>query len=204
MNEKEILAKYLPQEVTKTVYNWIIRYKIHFHITRSRTTKLGDYRAPHPRQPYHRISVNHDLNPYAFFITFVHELAHLLTYKQYGNRVKAHGKEWKSHYRRLLEPFLEKNVFPEPLQHTIYQHLQNIKASSHSDVELARMLMQFDDKPKETVIEDLQPGDYFLFQGMRKFLVITKLRKRYKCLETDTQRIYLFQPLTPVTPADGK
>ena len=198
MSEKEILAKYLPEKVVKTVYNWIIRYKIHFTITRSRSTKLGDYRPPNARQPYHRITVNHDLNPYAFFITFVHELAHLLTYKQYGRRVKAHGREWKSHYRRLLEPFLEKNIFPEDPQLTLFQHLQNIKASSHADVELTRMLMQFDGKEQQTLIEDLQPGDRFIFQNYRKFEMITKLRKRYKCLELDTQRVFLFQPLTPV------
>jgi SprT protein len=198
MDGKEILAKYLPEKTVKPVYNWIIRYKIHFRISPGRSSKLGDYRPPDSRRPYHRISVNHDLNPYAFFITFVHELAHLLTYKQYGRRVKAHGKEWKSHYRRLLEPFLEKKVFPDGLQQTVYQHLKNIKASSTADVELSRMLMQFDEGNSKTKVEDLQPGDVFLFQGNRKFRVETKLRKRYKCLELDTQRYYIFQPLTPV------
>ncbi len=197
MNGKEILAEHLPERVVNTVYNWVIRYKIHLKITRSRSTKLGDYRPPDPRKPYHRITVNHDLNPYAFFITFVHELAHLLTYKQYGRRVKAHGREWKSNYRRLLEPFLEKNVFPDNLQPIVFQHLQNIKASSHADVELTRTLMLFDEKP-QTLVEDLLPGDRFVFQGYRKFEVVTKLRKRYKCLELSTQRVFLFQPLTPV------
>ncbi len=197
MNGKEILAEHLPERVVNTVYNWVIRYKVHLKITRSRSTKLGDYRPPDPRKPYHRITVNHDLNPYAFFITFVHELAHLLTYKQYGRRVKAHGREWKSNYRRLLEPFLEKNVFPDNLQPVVFQHLQDIKASSHADVELTRTLMLFDEK-QQTLVEDLLPGDRFVFQGYRKFEVITKLRKRYKCLELSTQRVFLFQPLTPV------
>ncbi len=197
MNGKEILAEHLPERVVNTVYNWLIRYKVHLKITRSRSTKLGDYRPPDPRKPYHRITVNHDLNPYAFFITFVHELAHLLTYKQYGRRVKAHGREWKSNYRRLLEPFLEKNVFPDNLHPIVFQHLQNIKASSHADVELTRTLMLFDEK-QQTLVEDLLPGDRFVFQGYRKFEVITKLRKRYKCLELSTQRVFLFQPLTPV------
>ncbi len=198
-SEKEVLAQYLPGKVVNTVYNWIIRYKIHFKITRSRQTKLGDYRPPAGKFPYHRITVNHDLNPYAFFITFIHELAHLLTYKQYGSRVKAHGKEWKNHYRRLLEPFLEKNIFPEELHNTVYQHLQNIRASSQTDVNLARTLMQFNKNPDETVIEALSPGSFFLFNN-RKFQIIKKLRKRYRCLEPETQRYFLFQPLTPVHP----
>jgi hypothetical protein len=198
MKEKEILAEYLPEKVVSPVYNWIIRYKIHLKITRSRSTKLGDYSPPGSRRSYHRITVNHDLNPYAFFITFVHELAHLLTFKRYGRVAKAHGKEWKASYRRLLEPFLEKNVFPYELQYAVFQHLQNIKASSHADVELTRTLMLFDGKQQETMMEDLQAGDVFLFQGNRRFQVVTKLRKRFKCLELDTQRVFLFQPLTPV------
>jgi SprT protein len=202
MKEKEILAKYLPALAVNPVYHWIIRYNIHLQITRSRRTKLGDYRPPAASKPYHRITVNHDLNPYAFFITFVHELAHLLTYKQYGPRVKAHGREWKSHYRKLLEPFLEQNIFPHELKNSVYSHLQNIKASSGGDIQLTRTLMLFDENPQETRMENLQPGDIFLYQDSRKFQVITKLRKRYKCLEIATERVFLFQPLTPVEKVD--
>lgn len=202
MKEKEILAGYLPEKVVGSVYNWIIRYQIHLKITHGRATKLGDYRPPVHNNPHHRITVNRDLNPYAFFITFVHELAHLLTYRRYGRQVKAHGKEWKVSYRRLMEPFLEKKIFPCELQHAVFQHLQNIKASSQADVELARVLMLFDDKQQETMVEDLQAGDIFLFKGNRRFQIITKLRKRYKCLELATHRIFLFQPLTPVKLVD--
>lgn len=198
MKEKEILAKHLPKAMIDPVFAWIVRYQIHLKITRSRASKLGDYRPPGNRQAYHRISINHDLNPYAFFITFVHEFAHLLTHKQYGRAVQAHGKEWKANYRILMKPFLEKNVFPPNLQRAVYQHLRNIKASSHADVELARILMLFDGGKRETLVEDLQPGDRFLFRNNRKFQVVEKLRKRYKCVELANQRVFLFQPLTPV------
>jgi len=198
MKEKEVLAKYLPKAMVDNVFAWVVRHQIHLKITRSRASKLGDYRPPGNKQAFHRISINHDLNPYAFFITFVHELAHLLTYKQYGRSVQAHGKEWKASYRSLMEPFLEKNVFPSDLQRTVYQHLRNIKASSQADVELARTLMLFDGGKQETLIEDLQPGDRFLFKNNRKFQVVEKLRKRYKCVELANQRVFLFQPLTPV------
>ena len=204
MKEKEILAEHLPEVMIDQVFAWIVRHKIHLKITRSRRTKLGDYSPPMRNQPYHRITINHDLNKYAFFITFVHELAHLLTYKQYGRTVQAHGKEWKANYRKLMTPFLEKNVFPPELQRSIFQHLQNIKASSHADVQLTRTLMQFDGNIQKTFIEDLQPGDRFLFRNNRKFQIVEKLRKRYKCVELDTQRIFLFQPLTPVTPVNGE
>lgn len=198
MKEKEILAEYLPEAMIDSVFAWIVRYHIHLKITRSRASKLGDYRPPNNKQAYHRITINHDLNPYAFFITFVHELAHLLTHKKYGRTVSAHGNEWKNSYFKLMKPFLERNVFPPDLQRAVYHHLQNIKASSHADVELTRTLMLFDSGEKGTFIEDLKPGNVFLFNNNRKFRMIEKLRKRYKCIEIESQRIFLFQPLTPV------
>ncbi len=203
MKEKEILATYLPEAMVDPVFAWIVRHQIHLKITRSRVSKLGDYRPPQSRQAYHSISINHDLNPYAFFITFVHELAHLLTHKQYGREVQAHGREWKANYSKLMKPFLEKNVFPADLQRTVYHHLRNIKASSYADAELTRMLMMFDVGKRETLVEDLKPGDRFFFRDNRKFQMIGKLRKRYKCIELDNQRIFLFQPLTPVKILNG-
>lgn len=204
MKEKEILAEYLPEALTDTVFAWIVRYQIHLKITRRRASKLGDYRPPGNGRAYHRITINHDLNPYSFFITFVHELAHLLTHKQYGSRAQAHGKEWKTNYRKLMKPFLEKNIFPSDLQRSIYRHLRNIKASSQADVELTRTLMLFDGGKQETLIEELQPGDRFLFRNNRKFQVVEKLRKRYKCVELNSRRVFLFQPLTPITVVSNK
>jgi len=77
MSDKEILAQYIPEEAIDKVLNRIIEKKVHLKITRGRRTKLGDYRPP-VRHSNHRISINHDLNPYAFLITFIHEFAHLL------------------------------------------------------------------------------------------------------------------------------
>ena len=198
MNEKDILAEYVPPEAIDMVYHWIVRYKIHLTITRTRSTKLGDYRPP-GRQPYHRISVNHNLNPYAFLITFVHELAHLKTFKKYGPNRQPHGKEWKSIYRQLMEEVLTKKIFPESVEVALRKHLQNIKASSSADVELTRVLRQYD-KHKETCVEDLREGSLFLFQTHRQFEVLSKARTRYKCRELATNKVYLFHALTPVEP----
>ncbi len=200
MNEKEILAEYLPSEAINLVYHWIVRYKIHLTITRKRTTKLGDYRPP-GQNPYHRISINHNLNPYAFLITFVHELAHLKTFKKYGRNRQPHGNEWKSIYRQLMEEVLEKDIFPVALGALLKNHLKNIKASSFADVALTRALQQYDEN-KETRVEDLPKGALFLFQAHRKFEVLSKVRTRYKCRELATDKVYLFHALTPVNPLE--
>ena len=37
------------------VYGYLFRYKVHFHITLERTSKLGDYRCPRPDHTFHEI-----------------------------------------------------------------------------------------------------------------------------------------------------
>src|SRR5258706_7581172 len=95
------LASYLPGNSFDQAASYIQHYKVHLTITRQRQSVLGDYRnAVHGKN--HRITINGNLNKYAFLITLLHELAHLLAFEQYGNRIYAHGKEWKSIYSRLL------------------------------------------------------------------------------------------------------
>lgn len=196
MKEKELLAKYLPAQVVDTVLEEIIRYGIHFRITRSRKTKLGDFRPP-ANGSGPRISVNNDLNPYAFFVTFLHEYSHLLAHEKYRHLKQPHGKEWKRIYREQLGRFLGKNIFPPELEKTLEKHVRNVKASSHSDLELTRAFQKYD--AHQTLrLEDLQQGDVFVFQQNRKFRVLEKVRKRYKCREIASNRIYLFNALTPV------
>lgn len=196
MKERELLAKYLPAQVVDTVLEEIIQHGIHFKITRNRKTKLGDFRPP-VKGHGPRISVNNDLNPYAFFVTFLHEFSHLLTYEKYRHLRHPHGKEWKQIYQEQLGRFIGKDVFPSELEKSIEKHLSNVKASSHSDLELTRAFQKYD--VHQTLrLEDLQQGDIFIFQQNRKFKVLEKVRKRYKCREIESNRVYLFNALTPV------
>lgn len=196
MKEKELLAKYLPEQVVNTVFQEIIKHGIQLRITRSRKTKLGDFRPPvNGYGP--RISVNNDLNPYAFFVTFLHEFAHLLAYEKYRHLKQPHGREWKQIYKEQLDRFLGKDIFPVELEETIKKHMKNIKASIHSDLELTRAFQKYDAHPVLR-LEDLQQGDIFIFQQNRKFRILKKVRKRYKCQEINSNRIYLFNALTPV------
>src|SRR5690606_32853999 len=93
----EALKNYIPEASFDLLMQYILHYKVKLTITRKRKTILGDYRHPHGNLG-HRISINENLNRYAFLITLLHEMAHLLTYEKYGNRVKSHGKEWKTAY----------------------------------------------------------------------------------------------------------
>lgn len=199
MKEQEILARYLPSEAVEKVFSLITENHIHFKISKTRRTKLGDYRPP-IRHPNHRITVNHDLNPYSFLITFVHEVAHLKVYNKFKNSVSPHGKEWKSSYQELMQPFLENGSFPEDVQKVLIRSLRKSKAASTSDIELTKVLQKYDQSTDQIHLESLAANTIFHTENGRQYKKGNRIRTRYKCLNLVNNRFYLFHPLTPVTP----
>src|SRR6185295_15910601 len=87
------IRSFVPEDAVDIVVRWISEYKMILTITNTRQSVFGDYRWPQGTKG-HRISVNGDLNPYAFLITLVHEMAHLTSWERYRNTVSSHGKEW--------------------------------------------------------------------------------------------------------------
>jgi hypothetical protein len=198
------LAAYLPPNSFEQVVEYLHRFKVHLTITRERKSVLGNYRNA-TRQDNHRISVNGNLNPYAFLITLLHELAHLLTYEQYGHRVSAHGKEWKFIYAQLLAIFLMKNIFPKDIVDALQKSIQNPAASSCAEDDLLRVLRMYDQKISDAIlIEELALQELFTTKDGRIFERGEKLRKRYKCKEIKTGMIYLFSPVYEVKKLSGQ
>lgn len=188
----------MPEEAAPIISNWINHTACLFKISRSRSTKLGDYRAPFKGSP-HRISVNYDLNPYSFLITTIHEFAHLQTWNKHRHRVKPHGPEWKQHFKELMNPFLKLNIFPTDINGAIHSYMENPAASSCTDLHLFRTLKAYD-KAKENAltVEALEDGHFFKLKNGRSFQRIEKIRKRYKCMELSSKRMYLFNPIAEV------
>lgn len=199
---RAILEKYLPNDSVDPVMMWLQQYKTHLKITRGRTSKLGDYRPPQNGKG-HQISVNHDLNKYAFLITLVHEFAHLIIWEKYRNKVKPHGKEWKQTYREMMSPFMENGTFPDDIRSVLRSYLSKSYASSSTDLQLSRTLQRYD---KETVLtlEQLEEGNIFQLYNGRTFKKGPLLRKRYRCASLDNKRIYLISPLAQVVFVDSK
>lgn len=192
------LKDYLPQGSFDEVAHYLLHYKVHLTITRERQSVLGDYRNSFADKN-HRISVNGNLNRYAFLITLLHELAHLFTYERFGHRVQAHGKEWKNEYSKILAQFLLKKIFPEDIHRALLKTLQNPAASSCADTTLLRVLHKYDDKKEGiTLVEAIHEGGMFSIKGGRVFKKIEKVRKRIKCVEVATGKIFLFSPVYEV------
>lgn len=192
------LADFIPQGSFVLVEPFLLQYKVHLTITRSRSTVLGDYRNAHSGKT-HRISVNGNLNPYAFLITLLHELAHLITFVRFGNRVMAHGAEWKTEFSSLLKHFLSASFFPSDIRLQLQQSLKNPAASSCADEALMRVLRKHDPRKEGFVlVEELLQGDLFLIKNARLFRREEKLRKRIKAVEINTGKVYLFSPVYEV------
>jgi SprT protein len=192
------LQGYLPPNTYEPVLHYLQHYKVHLTVAKERKSILGDYRHRHGSQT-HRISVNGNLNPYAFLITLLHELAHLLTFENCGNRVSAHGKEWKALFGQLLAQFIEQNVFPADIKTVLLQSLHNPAASSCADENLLRTLKLYDEnKGNAHFVESLPEGALFKTGDGRIFQKGQKMRKRFRCLEVATKRMYLFSPVYEV------
>jgi SprT protein len=186
------LQNYLPDGSFEDVLHYLKQYKVHLTITRQRQSILGDYRHAHAGQT-HRISINGNLNKYAFLITLLHELAHLFTYESFSNRVQPHGPEWKNEFSKILAQFLLKKIFPADVQKALLHTLQNPAASSCGDEKLLRVLHHYDAKKDGVhLVEQITEGSLFAIKGGRIFKRGEKIRKRYKCMEIKTGKLYLF------------
>ena len=92
------------------INTWLNTYNCQLKIKKPRLTKLGDYRCPQNGKG-HIISINNNLNPYAFLITLTHEIAHMMVWEKHQNKVLPHGSEWKEMFQKLMLNFLP--LFPK-------------------------------------------------------------------------------------------
>jgi SprT protein len=194
----QALGEYLPLNTFEPVAAYLQQYKVHLTVTRERKSILGDYRNAYSNRN-HRISVNGNLNKYSFLITLLHELAHLLTFDKYGNRVQSHGKEWKAMFGALLAQFIKSKVFPADIEKELIASLSNPAASSCAEDGLMRILRNYDPKAEgEMLVEEIPAHGLFKLKDGRVFKKGEKLRKRYRCEEVGTKKVYLFSPVYEV------
>lgn len=199
----QALNDYLPPETFLAVAAYLQQYKVHLTIAKERKSILGDYRNAH-QNGNHRISVNGNLNTFSFLITLLHELAHLLTFEKFGNKVQSHGREWKNLFAQLLAQFIKNKVFPADIEKELLNTLHNPGASSCAEESLMRVLRRYDKKTESAhkLVEEIEAHSLFKMRDGRIFKKGEKLRKRYRCEEVATKKIYLFSPVFEVEPVE--
>lgn len=206
-----ILRKYIPEPAVNIIADWIVRYNFKLKIRNERASREGDYHPPRNGRN-HLITVNRDLNPYAFLVTLIHEVAHLITWEKYGRKAAPHGAEWKRTYGDLLHFFLlleeEKRVFPDELSKALHRHRVAPPAAGCTDLALARVLRNYDAPSSTTSLEKLEEGSSFRIahqrssHGQQVFVKGRRLRTRYKCRQPSTGKEFLVHALCRVIPVN--
>ena len=199
---KSILSKYVPPETVDTLAQWVYHFDFKLKIKKKRSSKYGDYRPPIDDTNHH-ITINNDLNTYSFFITFVHEVAHLSCWQKNKDRVKPHGEEWKTEFKTLMLPFMNETIFPADVLTALQKYLKDPAASSCSDLALMRVLKKYDEKKGVIFLEQLPHGSIFSYNKSEEFFRKgNKVRTRFLCKTVSGNREYLFNPLTEVKPLE--
>lgn len=185
---KDILSL-VPNEVNDYVKSLIEDQDLIIKTVPKRRTKHGDYRKSKNKDI---ITINHMDNKYRFLLILIHELAHFNVCKK-NIRTSPHGQIWKKEFKKLLQPILDINLFPNGLQILINEHMKNPKSSFSYDSLLEMELNKYDnDNDNYTYLEEIDIGDIFRYNNDKLYKKIAKRRKRYLCIENDSGRKYLF------------
>ncbi|KAA0990955.1 SprT family zinc-dependent metalloprotease [Dyadobacter aurulentus] len=175
--------------------DWLFsNHKFVFLLSRPRRTRLGDFTVKPGLIP--KITVNANLNPYSFLITYLHEVAHCVVHYKYKGRLKKrvapHGQEWKHEFGVLLQPVLTESVFPKDILVHLVRYSKNPTASTGGDQLLFNALRKYDDQAANigrVLLAQLHEGSNFVFQN-RTFTRGILRRTRILCTDKASQRLY--------------
>ncbi|MBA3899487.1 MAG: SprT-like domain-containing protein [Bacteroidetes bacterium] len=191
------LKEFLPTEALPYVARYFASQQVKLKVTRSRRTKYGDFRTSSDN-PIPQISINHDLNQYAFLITLIHEAAHLECWLKHKNKVKPHGKEWKGFFKELMKLYMQMQIFPSDLQKALQGYMENPAASSCTDLKLMKTLKLYDEAKEGVFHLDALPENCTFILNKRMFKKGEKRRKLYKCQDLQNRKYYLINPICEV------
>ena len=168
---------------------WLWRdWGFSLRVNRPRRTRLGT----HQFDPTtgHLVTVNANLSPEAFLITYLHEVAHVVTVRQAHRRTQPHGVAWKRNFRALLEPVLTEAIFSPNVLEALRAYARNPTAATSSHPPLARALQSLESPPEgTTTVGQVPEGAAFVLHN-RTFVRGPMRRTRALCTEADTGRKY--------------
>ena len=195
---RAILGNHLPPSAVGWVYAYLDRNRVHFHITRGRRSKYGDYRWPQSDHNFHEMSVNGDLPPLFFLWVFLHEAAHLETHLKYRS-VAPHGHEWQAEYACLLAETID--FFPAEVQPLIIRLSSRIPLNRRLMREVEMTLKGGADH-SAVHLDDLPSGSLFRLASRpdRVFKSVVRRRMRWLCTDQQSGRQYTVSGTAEVIP----
>ncbi|MFM7245714.1 MAG: SprT-like domain-containing protein [Planctomycetaceae bacterium] len=201
----EIVRPHVPPQALDHVVTAVGDLPLDLRVVRPRRSKLGDHRPPRlPLRPAHRITVNADLNPWAFLTTLLHEVAHAATWERHAarrRRVRPHGPEWQREFSGVLAPLLDARVFPDDLAAAMSRSLASPAAATCSDRGLLLALARYDQPIAGRVrVEELAEGAWFRVDGRHVFRAGRLVRTRRRCFLAGSDDEYRVHGLLAVEP----
>lgn len=196
---REVLEQKVPTEAVEYCFRLWEENPFSFTVARTRSSCFGNYIF---RNNTHKITVNNDLNPYAFLLTYIHEVAHLHTQLQKGankrRKILPHGIEWKTNFQKLMQPVLTSSIYPEKILKPLTEYMSNPAASSVGYAPLQEALRSFDEKQEEGVaLSQLPDNQWFEFRGAI-FQKLELRRTRVLCVEKKSKRRYTISAVARV------
>lgn len=195
----------LPPGTELHVVDLLDRFPLQVRVTRPRRTKLGDHRPPGRGQRTHRITINDDLNPYAFMTTLLHEIAHAAAWERHHlrRRIMPHGAEWKAAFAEVLGPVVGRGWLPADIEAALERTMLRPAAATCSDRDLALALARHDPvAPGWVRAEQLADGARFRVDDGTVFLAGRRMRTRRLCVEAVSGAEYVVHGLAKVQPID--
>lgn len=192
------LQKYVPEAAADYCIDLWKLYDFTLLVKGSRKTKLGDFRVDASGKKV-SISVNGTLNEYAFLVTYLHEVAHLTTWRQHRRSVKPHGPEWQQQFRLLMQPLLTPDVFPAEILKPLKKYMEAPAASTASCQPLWIALRIFDEGVSENTLYlgQVAVGDKFRF-SQHVYQKVEVRRTRALCQNLSNGRRYLISTAAQV------
>lgn len=184
----ELFARHVPPAAVAYCQRLRADWEFSLRVTRPRRTRLGT----HQFDPTtgHLVTVNADLGPEAFLITYLHEVAHVVTVRQARRHPQPHGAAWKRNFRLLLEPMLTEAVFPPAVLRPLRAYALNPTAATSSYPPLAQALQNVGSPPDgTTTVAQVPEGEAFVLHH-RTFVRGPLRRTRALCTEASTGRKY--------------
>lgn len=184
------LIPYVGEEAAVFIDNQTKGLRFHLKVTKARATKFGDYCPPRNNRKQ-RITINGNLDKYSFFITFLHELAHLQVQENYSPTVKPHGKEWKNAFTQLLSSSVSQSLFPVEIAKTINKYYISKQSFTHSSrIRILNTIYKILDKNIPLRLEAIPVNTSVLLENGMTITKVEQKRTRCICKDHVSKKLY--------------
>lgn len=187
------LTTYISEDAAVYIEKITRGLTLKIRVTKERESKYGDYLQSVNGKPQ-RITVNGNLDKFSFLITFLHELAHLKAFEEYGNKIKAHGTEWKLMFFEIINNSLNHKLFPDEIAGVIKeQYIIKKDLSFYSRVKITDSINKYLNITIPKRLEDFPINSSVeLINGMHVKIIEAK-RTRFLCKCINDNKMYYVQ-----------